>query len=229
MQTDRLMQPHDNPIASGNLVTKISGSKFITIEGIDGCGKSTLAKNLADALVKTGASVVLTKEPGGSELGIALRKILQEQKDPVCEKAEYLLFAADRAQHFKQIIQPALINNKIVISDRWCDSSVAYQGYGRGLGVEMIKAINAWATQELIPDLIFYIRIDAQTAFDRIKKRNLELTAFEKEKVEFWTRVEHGYEELFMNNKNVIVLDGKMTQEELLQQAINRYQYLFQK
>ncbi len=214
------MQQHGNINSKNNLVANLHGGKFITIEGIDGCGKSTLAKNLTDALVKKGASVVLTKEPGGSELGIALRKILQEQKDPVCEKAEYLLFAADRAQHFKQIIQPALMNNKIVISDRWCDSSVAYQGYGRGLDVEIIKNINTWATQELIPDLIFYIRIDAQTAFDRIKKRNLELTAFEKEKVEFWTRVEHGYEELFMNNKNVIVLDGKMTQEELLHQAI---------
>lgn len=194
--------------------------KFITIEGIDGCGKSTLAENLSDALGKTGASVVLTKEPGGSELGKTLRKILQEQKDPVCEKAEYLLFAADRAQHFKQIIEPALESNKIVISDRWCDSSVAYQGYGRGIDVEMIKSVNFWATDELKPDLIFYIRIDAQTAFDRIKKRNLELTAFEKEKVEFWARVQRGYEELFMNNKNVVVLDGKMPQEELLRQAM---------
>ena len=219
------MQPHGNINTKNNLVTNVHGGKFITIEGIDGCGKSTLAQNLTDALVKTGASVVLTKEPGGSELGTALRKILQEQKDPVCEKAEYLLFAADRAQHFKQIIRPALMNNKIVISDRWGDSSVAYQGYGRGLDVAMIKSVNAWATEGLIPDVIFYIRIDAQTAFDRIKKRNLELTAFEKEKVEFWTRVEHGYEELFMNNKNVIILDGKMTQEELLMQAVTQFNH----
>lgn len=225
MQTDRSMQPHGNINTKNNLVTNVHGGKFITIEGIDGCGKSTLAQNLTDALVKTGASVVLTKEPGGSELGTALRKILQEQKDPVCEKAEYLLFAADRAQHFKQIIRPALMNNKIVISDRWGDSSVAYQGYGRGLDVAMIKSVNAWATEGLIPDVIFYIRIDAQKAFDRIKKRNLELTAFEKEKVEFWTRVEHGYEELFMNNKNVIILDGKMTQEELLQQAVEQFNH----
>lgn len=210
--------------------------KFITIEGIDGCGKSTLAVNLAEkltyALGKTGASVVLTKEPGGSELGKSLRKILQEQKEPVCNKAEYLLFAADRAQHFKQIIQPALLNEKIVISDRWGDSSVAYQGYGRGLDVEMIKSVNTWATKSdffttgLKPDLIFYIRIDAQTALDRIKKRSLELTAFEKEKIEFWGRVAHGYEELFKNNKNVVALDGKMTPEELLKQAMDKCQDL---
>lgn len=216
------MQPHGN-IIKDNL------GKFITIEGIDGCGKSTLAKNLAEKLpaaLKIGAAIVLTKEPGGSELGKSLRKILQEQKEPVCDKSEYLLFAADRAQHFKQIIQPALLSSKIVISDRWGDSSVAYQGYGRGLDVEMIKAINTWATRSdffsagLKPDLIFYIRIDAQTAFDRIKKRNLELTAFEKEKIEFWGCVANGYEELFKNNKNVVVLDGKMGQDELLKQAM---------
>jgi dTMP kinase len=205
------MQSHNNVINKG---------KFITIEGIDGCGKSTLAENLTRALTKLGAPVILTKEPGGSELGKSLRKILQEQQSPVCEKAEYLMFAADRAQHFSQIINPALETGKTVISDRWCDSSVAYQGYGRGLDVEMIKTVNSWVTQNLKPDLIFYIRIDAQTAFDRIKKRNLELTAFEKEKIEFWKRVEHGYETIFMNKKNVVVLDGKMTQEELLTQTI---------
>jgi dTMP kinase len=215
------MPSHDRAIK----LNKPARGKFITIEGIDGCGKSTLAANLTDALVKTGASVVLTKEPGGSELGQSLRKILnerKEQKDPVCEEAEFLLFAADRAQHFKQLIQPDLATNKIVISDRWSDSSVAYQGYGRGLDITMIKTINRWVTQGLVADLTFYIRIDAQTAFDRIKKRNLELTAFEKEKVEFWKRVEQGYEELFMNRKNVAVLDGKMTQEELLKQALSR-------
>lgn len=210
-QRDKSMHPQDNSVTRG---------KFITIEGIDGCGKSTLAENLTAALDKTGASIVLTKEPGGSELGKSLRKILQGQREPVCDKAEYLLFAADRAQHFKQVIQPELLNGKIVISDRWADSSVAYQGYGRGLDVEMIKTVNAWATQNLKPDLIFYIRIDAQTALDRIKKRISEPWTLEKEKIEFWKRVEHGYEELFMNNKSVVVLDGKMTQEELLRQAV---------
>jgi dTMP kinase len=199
-----------------------SKGKFITIEGIDGCGKSTLAENLTGALILVSAPVILTKEPGGSELGKSLRKILQEQQYPVCEKAEYLMFAADRAQHYKHLIQPALASGKIVISDRWCDSSVAYQGYGRGLDVEMIKTVNSWATQNLKPDLIFYIQIDAQTAFDRIKKRNLELTAFEKEKIEFWKRVEHGYDTIFMNNKNVAMLDGKLTQEELLASAMER-------
>jgi dTMP kinase len=109
----------------------INRGKFITIEGIDGCGKSTLAENLTGALTKIGAPVLLTKEPGGSELGKSLRKILQEQHYPVCDKAEYLMFASDRAQHYKQLIQPALAAGKIVISDRWGDSSVAYQGYGR--------------------------------------------------------------------------------------------------
>jgi dTMP kinase len=198
-------------------------AKFITIEGIDGSGKSTLAQNLTAALIKEGASVILTKEPGGSELGRILRQILQEQNEPVCEKAEYLLFAADRAQHYKQVINPALEKGIMVISDRWADSSVAYQGYGRGLDTQMIKTVNTWATENIIPDLVFYIQIDAQTAFNRIKQRKLELTSFEKEKVEFWKRVEHGYEDIFSQRKEVVALDGTMTQEQILQKALKHF------
>lgn len=194
--------------------------KFITIEGIDGCGKSTLAQNLTAALTQRGASVLLTKEPGGSELGKILRQILQEQKEPVCDKTEYLLFAADRAQHYKQIIKPALEQGKIVISDRWADSSVAYQGYGRGLDIEIIQTINAWATEKITPDLVLYIHIDAQTALTRIKQRNLELTSFEKEKMEFWKRVEQGYKQTFYQRKEVISIDGTMTQDQILQEAL---------
>jgi dTMP kinase len=199
--------------------------KFITIEGIDGCGKSTLAQNLAQALAKKNIDVVLTKEPGGSELGRHLRKILQEQTEPVCDKSEYLLFAADRAQHYKQVILPALQQGKVVVSDRWADSSVAYQGYGRGLDINMIKLINAWATDSLLPDIVMYIKIDPQIALSRVKYRQLELTAFEKEKVEFWTRVCAGYENLYIGRKEVKTLDGRLGPDELLQAALEALGY----
>jgi dTMP kinase len=206
--------------------------KFITIEGIDGCGKSTLSENLADIFRKKNIPVLLTKEPGGSELGKDLRKILNhhnakltENDIPVCDKAEYLLFAADRAQHYKEIISPGITTGKIVISDRWADSSVAYQGYGRGLNLDIIKSINNWATNGINPDVTFYIRIDAQTALDRIKKRNLEITTFEKEKLEFWIKVEHGYEKIFANQPHVVFLNGKLTQEELLKSALENLKF----
>jgi dTMP kinase len=185
--------------------------KFITIEGIDGSGKSTLAIPLKGYIGKlTGMPVLLTKEPGGSQLGQQLRSILQTQPDPICDKAEYLLFAADRAQHYAQVILPALEQGKIVISDRWADSSVAYQGYGRGLDVNTIKAANAWATNNIEPDLTFYIKIDAKTAMTRVMLRNQNLTHFEQENVDFWNRVIHGYEELYTGRTNIIYLDGNL-------------------
>lgn len=191
--------------------------KFITIEGIDGSGKSTLSIPLKGYIEKwTGRSVQLTKEPGGSQLGQQLRSILQTQPDPICDKAEYLLFAADRAQHFEQVILPALEQGKIVISDRWADSSVAYQGYGRGLDVNTIKTINAWATNNLVPDLTFYIKIDTKTAMTRVMLRNQKLTYFEQEKVDFWDRAVRGYEELYASRNNVIYLDGNSTPVQIL-------------
>src|SRR3990172_1551765 len=120
---------------------------LITLEGIDGSGKSTLANAIVTALTTLGKHVVLTKEPGGTALRTELRAILQTQKNPVCDKAEFLLFAADRSQHFKELIVPALEQGQIVISDRMADSSLAYQGFGRGLDKEMISSINRWAMQ----------------------------------------------------------------------------------
>jgi dTMP kinase len=197
---------------------------FITIEGIDGSDKSTLAQSLAEELAARRLPVLLTKEPGGSQLGQELRSILQTQSNPTCNKAEFLLFAADRAQHYTQIILPALERGKIVISDRWGDSSVAYQGYGRGLDVSMIKSINTWATNNIHPDGVLYIKIDAQTALARINKRNEKSSSLtwtiEKEKIDFWNKVIQGYEELYFKRSDVTVLDGSFSQKDLLECAL---------
>ncbi|KKQ32808.1 MAG: Thymidylate kinase [candidate division TM6 bacterium GW2011_GWF2_37_49] len=203
---------------------KYSG-KFITIEGIDGSGKSTLAQNLVQNLQKHVDSVLLTKEPGGSQLGQQLRNILKTQSDPTCGKAEYLLYAADRAQHYIQIILPALEQGKVVISDRWADSSVAYQGYGRGLDISVIKSINSWTTNNIQPDAVLYVKIDAQTALARIAKRCEELSTstwtIENEKIDFWNKVIHGYEELYAQRSNVTVIDGSLSQADMLKTSLN--------
>lgn len=193
---------------------------FITLEGIDGCGKSTLARNLAAALSAEGHAVLLTKEPGGSKLGMAIRQILHEQPEPLEAISEFLLFAADRAEHFRKIIIPALQAGTIVISDRCADSSVAYQGYGRGLDTTFITYVNAIAMVGVIPALTFFIEIDAAIAFARLRERGTQLTSIESRGVSYQERVQQGFERVFKNRSNVVHLDGRSTQEALLKQAL---------
>lgn len=193
---------------------------LISLEGIDGSGKSTLARNLASILATKNFVTLLTKEPGGTDLGTSLRQILQTQKTPVCDVAEYLLFAADRAQHFQQLIIPALQAQTVVVADRLADSSLAYQGYGRGIDKIMIEQVNTWVMQGITPDLTIYLRLDPTTALDRVRNRNEELTAFEQEKCEFWQRVSHGYDQIFAARTNVITLDGSLSQQTLCDLAV---------
>jgi dTMP kinase len=194
--------------------------KLITIEGIDGSGKSTLARNLAARLEERSFKVRLTKEPSSTNLGQKLRAILQNQQPPLCSKAEYLLFAADRAQHFYEIVLPSLAQGDIVISDRMADSSLAYQGYGRGLDKDMITTINSWTMESRAPDYVLYLKISTQNAFNRIHIRGESLSTFEKEKADFQTRLREGFDEIFSKRNNVIVLDATQTQEELCNEAL---------
>ncbi len=202
---------------------------LISIEGIDGSGKSTLARNLAHLLQKHNHEIFLTKEPGGSPLGQKLRDILHEQKEIVCDTAEYLLFAADRAQHFYSIIKPALAQGKIVISDRLHDSSLAYQGYGRGIDRNMITSINKWVMDGIAPDLTLHVKIDVATAVARIKQSRHLLTSFEQEKQDFWQRVSDGFDTIFANRENVIKLDGSLDAETLAEQATKNILDFFRK
>lgn len=197
---------------------------LISIEGIDGSGKSTLTKNLTHLLGLHYAPVLQTKEPGGTELGSMLRTILQTQPVPLCNKAEYLLFAADRAQHFHQLIIPALARKNIIISDRMADSSVTYQGYARGLDIPTIQMINAWAMNGIEPDVTIYVRIQPEQALNRLRIRNQTLTAFEQEKTDFYLKLVHGFDTIFTQRTNVITVDGTQNQDIVTQDAYKAVQ-----
>jgi dTMP kinase len=192
---------------------------YIIIEGIDGSGKTTFAKNLQKHLEDQGLSVVLTKQPGGTEIGQKLREILQYQKG-VSKKTDFLLFAADRAQNISEIVIPSLDQKKVVISDRSGYSSLAYQGYAKGLDLEFIKTVNAWATNNIEPDIIFYLKLDLKTAMERIGSRKEVLTNFENIKIQ--EKAALGFDELFKNKKNVIILDANKNPEEIFSEAIKK-------
>jgi len=196
-------------------MSKLKQGLLISIEGIDGSGKSTLANNLRDKLQKNKLPVVLTYEPGDTKFGKQLREILHEKKYNICGKSEFLLFASDRAQHFQDIIIPKLKEKNIILSDRMADSSVAYQGYGRGIEIDMIDTINRWVMQGITPDITFYINISLESALKRLKKRKGRPTSFEQEKEKFTKKIITGFEKIFKENPRAIILDGEQSPEML--------------
>lgn len=168
---------------------------FITFEGIDCCGKSTQAQLLAEALRQTGRDVISLREPGNTRLSEHVRNIvLNKEYSEMNERTELLLFAASRAQLVGEVILPALEADKVVICDRFLDSTVAYQGYGRGLPLEDIDHINRIATQNLVPDMTFFIDISPELAFDRCQERMAQIRdRMEESGVRFYERVINGY------------------------------------
>lgn len=185
---------------------------LIAIEGIDGSGKSTLARNLFTTLQDKHYNTLLTKEPGDTELGKKIRELVQTQTIPLSPVAEYLLFAADRAQHFTEMIIPALADKKLILSDRLSDSSLAYQGYGRGLDLDQLQSINTWAMNNIVPSLTIFVRVPVKTALERVTNRGA-LSAFEKEA--FLDKVANGFEMLYKNRTNVMIVDGTQPQDSL--------------
>ena len=199
---------------------------FIAIEGIDGCGKTTLITFLKERLTQENIPTVFTKEPGGSALGRPLRELLNQQPVPIDPKAEFLLFAADRAQHMREVIMPGLGRGEMIITDRCADSSLAYQGYGLGLDKEMIRQINRWAMNDIQPDTVIYLRLSPEQSMERIKTHRAHKTTFELRPLSFWEKVLNGYDEIFKERDNVITIDAMLSPEQVLEtawQAIRKF------
>lgn len=166
---------------------------FITLEGVEGAGKSTAMQFIKEYLEAKQIDFVLTREPGGTEIAEDIREIiLQHYQEPMQPYTELLLFFASRAQHITQVIQPALAANSWVISDRFTDASFAYQGIGRGIPKEHIAALENWIQHDLRPDLTLVLDVDAKIGLDRIKKAG-DLDRMESEKIDFFQQVREYY------------------------------------
>jgi dTMP kinase len=190
---------------------------FITFEGIEGCGKSTQARLLANSLENQGLNYILTREPGYGNIGEKIREILLSTKtlhiDPL---TELLLLEADRNQHVKSEILPALDNDMVVVSDRYSDSSEAYQGFGRGIPRKQVQILNEIATGGVMPDLTFVMDLDTEVSLARsefrLKQQDMfdQEGRFESENISFHKRVRAGYLTLAEENPNRIVLIDAM-------------------
>lgn len=192
---------------------------FITFEGPDGCGKTTQMKLLAEYLEKKGEEVVLTREPGGKGLGEKVREILLNYDGEVSDRCESFLFLADRAQNIDIIVNPAVKAGKIVLCDRHIDSTVAYQGYGRGLDIERINMLNNLATNGKKPDLTFVFDVDVETSMKRVGK---EKDRMESAGIDFHNRVRQGYLELAKQEpQRIKVIDATKSIEEIHDEVIN--------
>ena len=191
---------------------------FITFEGGDGCGKTTQIKLLDEYLRNKGYKTLLTREPGSKGLGVKLREILLNYDGEVSPTCESFLFLADRAQHVDCIIKPALADGVIILCDRHTDSTVAYQGYGRGLDIEQIKSLNKIATNGLKPDLTIVLDVDVETSQARVGS---EKDRMESAGIEFFERVRNGFLEIAKQEPNrVKVVDSKQSIEQIHQQIL---------
>ncbi len=195
---------------------------FITFEGTEGVGKTTQIRLLAERLEGSGERVVVTRQPGGEQLGVALRHLLLEQSEiEIAPMAELLMMMADRAQSIRAVIAPALESGETVICDRYADSSVAYQGYGRGLDVSVVRALNAIATGGLTPELTFLLDTDPEMALARQAVRN----KMEREPARFHERVREGFLAVAESEpERVIVIDASANISIVAERIWERYE-----
>ncbi|WP_082043701.1 dTMP kinase [Mobilicoccus massiliensis] len=193
---------------------------FIAFEGGDGAGKSTQVEALVTSLRARGRAVVVTREPGGTPLGGRIRELLLHG-DAIAPRAEALLFAADRAQHVETLIRPALERGEVVVTDRYVDSSIAYQGAGRDLDAEQIAGLSRWATGGLVPDLTVLLDVSPRTGLERRSGRAAD--RMETEAEDFHTRVrEHFLDLAAADPARYLVLDAAAPRDELARAVAER-------
>lgn len=195
--------------------------KFITFEGCDGCGKSTQLRLLSEYLTKNSIPHIFTREPGGGKISEAIREILLNGKNmEMTDECEALLYAASRVQHLSDRVEPALSEGKLVICDRYVDSSLAYQAYARGLGLDFVSKINAFALKNYLPDVTIFIDLTPEAAFKR-KHGADENDRLEKAGMEFHKRVYDGYKAVAAAEPDrVMCVDGMQTPDEIFADVV---------
>ena len=180
--------------------------RFITIEGVEGAGKSTQAVRLADVLRREGHEVLLTREPGGTDLGRRLRQLLLDESSLApTPQTELLLYLADRAEHVQRLILPALERGAVVIADRFSDSMLAYQGHGRGFPVDVVTQLDAFARDGLQPSLTFLLDLPPEVGLERIRATR-EMDRLEREDIDFFHRIRNGFRDLAVKDPERFVL-----------------------
>jgi len=194
---------------------------FITFEGIEGSGKSTQLRRLAERI--NGA--IVTKEPGGTPLADRIRAILLDSSSHLDPVAELFLFAASRRQHVVEIIKPALDRGATVLCDRFTDSTLAYQGFGRLINLDQLRTLNAWATDSLVPDLTLLFDLPEEVGLTRARSRNAEAVQdegrFEAEDLRFHRRVREGYRTLaFAEPERFVVIDGEGSVDDVFARVV---------
>lgn len=190
---------------------------FITFEGGEGSGKTTIIQRLAEELKSYGYTPVCSREPGGSKISEAIRSVILDKDNTEMDyMTEAFLYAASRSQHLSEVVRPALNEGKLVICDRYVDSSLAYQGHARGLGIDRVYDINLYATEGLLPDLTIFVDIEPSVGLNRIKQNNRAVDRLDKEKIDFHEKVHEGY--LLVAKKfpeRIKVVNGEQTIDDV--------------
>lgn len=196
--------------------------KFITFEGCDGCGKSTQLKLFSDYLEKENIPFIFTREPGGGKISEAIREILLNGKNAeMTDECEALLYASARVQHLSDRVKPALEEGKLVVCDRYVDSSIAYQAYARGLGEEFIRNINAFALTHYLPDCTIFIELTPEEAFAR-KHGADENDRLEQAGLAFHKRVYEGYLQIAKKEpQRFVQINGRQTPEQIFSDVVS--------
>ena len=206
---------------------RVSRGRLITVEGLDGAGKTTLAEGLAGELAARGARVELLREPGGVEVSERIRALVKDPGLSIAPRTEALLYAAARAQLVEERLEPLLSDGVIVLLDRFVDSSLAYQGAGRSLGIEEVRAINLFATGPLVPDRTLLLQISPDAGRARANERALEPDRLEQEGDDFFATIADAYDELARAEpERIRVIDAMQPAAQVLREALAAVQDL---